>query len=172
MPAKPLVEPLNPVAWIVAPAAAAALVSLALATPLDFFGLRLPEPAVGMVCAFAWAVIRPSMLAPFALVALGLFEDLLWGTPLGLWPVALLAAYGATLAVRSAAAGEGFWARWAWYAGACAIGFAAAFLFRSGAAGAPVNLVAIGLQAVPTLLLFWFANRLIERFEDADVRFR
>lgn len=172
MPNSPLVQPLNPLIWIGAPAAAAVVASLVLATPIDFLGLRLPEPAVGMVCAFAWAVIRPSMLAPFALVLLGLVEDLLWGTPLGLWPVALLATYAAAAAVRSAAAVDGFWARWAWYAGACAVGFFAAFVFRSGRSGVAVNLLALGLQAAPTLLLFWFANRLIDRFEDADVRFR
>ena len=36
----------------------------------------------------------------------------------------------------------------------------------------PASLIAVFLQVVPTLLLFPFAHRLIERFEDGDVRFR
>ena len=36
----------------------------------------------------------------------------------------------------------------------------------------PASLISLFLQIVPTLLLFPFAHRLIERFEDGDVRFR
>ena len=39
-------------------------------------------------------------------------------------------------------------------------------------AGTPASLIAVFLQVLPTLLLFPFAHRLIERFEDGDVRFR
>ena len=172
MPASPLVQPLNPAIWLVVPAVVCAAATLALATPIDVFGLRLPEPVIGMVCAFAWGIIRPSILAPLLLVLLGLFDDLLWGDRPGLWALALLAVYGFTLAARPALTSEGFWARWAWYGGACASGFVVAFLLASGGGGSPVNLVALGLQIAPTLLLFWFAQRLIVRFEDADVRFR
>ena len=36
----------------------------------------------------------------------------------------------------------------------------------------PASLLALIGQVVPTLLLFPFANQMIERFEDGDVRFR
>ena len=78
-----------------------------LGTPFRVFGLRLPEPVFPMVLAFAWAVIRPSMIAPFVLLALGLFLDLYWGGPFGLWALALLAAYAMVLlGVRSIMSGQ------------------------------------------------------------------
>ncbi len=47
--------------------------------------LQLPEPVFPMAPAFAWAMIRPSVLAPLVLLVMGLFLDLLWGGPIGLW---------------------------------------------------------------------------------------
>ena len=49
------------------------------AAPLRVLGLQLPEPVFGLVLAFAWPIIRPSVLAPFVLLAYGLFTDLYWG---------------------------------------------------------------------------------------------
>ena len=50
--------------------------------PLRVFGLQLPEPVFPMAAAFAWAVIRPSVLAPFAVLLMGLFLDYFWGGPI------------------------------------------------------------------------------------------
>ena len=86
------------------------------ATPVRLFGLGPPEPVFPLVLAFAWAVIRPSILGPFALLALGLFLDLWWGAPVGLWPMALLTAYAITLGVRRVLSGLGWWSLAGWYA--------------------------------------------------------
>jgi rod shape-determining protein MreD len=40
------------------------------------------------------------------------------------------------------------------------------------AVGARPSLLALGWQYLATLILYPFAHRLIERYEDADVRFR
>ena len=166
------VQPLNPVLWMGLPALACAAGAIMLAAPLEIWGLRLPEPVFGLVVAFAWAFIRPSFLAPIALVLLGLFQDLLWGNVLGLWPLALLAAYALTAAARPALIGQSFWTLWAWYLGAVTAAFAlACALVWIGAGHAP-DLMSLGLQWAASALLFVFAWRLIEAFEDADVRFR
>ena len=47
-----------------------------------------------------------------------------------------------------------------------------AYVVMAFIAGTPASLIAVFLQVLPTLLLFPFAHRLIERFEDGDVRFR
>ena len=59
------------------------------ALPIKVFGLQPPEPVFAMAPAFAWAAIRPSMLPPVALAALGLFQDVLWGGAARryLWPL-------------------------------------------------------------------------------------
>ncbi len=166
------VQPLNPLRWIAGPAFACALAAIVLATPLRVWDLSLPEPVFALVPAFAWAVIRPSVLAPLALVVLGLFQDLLWGNVLGLWPLALLAAYALTAGLRPALSGQSFWTLWAVYLAAVLLAFAVAGGLSWIAAGEAPNLVGLALQVAPTAFLFVFAWRLIEAFEDADVRFR
>ena len=74
------------------------MATILLGIPLHVFTLQLPEPVFPLALAFAWAVIRPSILAPFGILLLGLFLDVFWGGPLGLWALCLLVAYGISLA--------------------------------------------------------------------------
>ena len=158
--------------WIGLPALACVAVTVVLGTPLRLFGLALPEPVFPVVLAFAWAVIRPSMLGPFALLLLGLFLDLFWGSPLGLWAAALLAAYSLTLFARSLLVGQATSTLAAWYVAAAALAFTAAYLFTMLGSRVTPNLLAAALQMAVTVALFPLAYRLIVRFEDADIRFR
>lgn len=162
----------NPLLWLGAPMAVCAGASLVFALPLEVFGLRPPEPVFALVPAFAWGMTRPSVLPPFALLAVGLFLDGLWGGPVGLWPLALLAAYAPVLFARAFLSAQGFWGLWAWYAAACAAALATALLFVSLRSGVVPDLIGVGWQFLVTVALFPFANRLIERYEDADTRFR
>jgi rod shape-determining protein MreD len=163
---------LDPLQWLGLPLIVALAVTLFLATPLRVYGLQLPEPVFPMVLAFAWAVIRPSVIAPFLLLATGLLLDLFWGGPAGLWAVALLVTYGLVLAVRATLTGRGAVVLWIWYGAACALAFGVGTLvtlMKTGSIPAPLPLF---WQFLVTLLLYPFAHTLIERFEDADVRFR
>lgn len=166
------VRMVGPLQWIVYPALIALAATLLLAIPLRLFGLRLPEPVLPMVLAFAWPLIRPSILAPAVLAACGLALDLFWYTPLGLWPLSLLAVYGVVLAARPLLAGQDTAMLFVWYAGGCLLAFGLAYLIVTATAGMAPNLVSVAFQIVPTLLLFPFANAMIERFDDGDVRFR
>ena len=140
--------------------------------PIRPFGLRLPEPVFALVLSFAWAVIRPSVLAPFALLFMGVIMDVLWGSPLGLWSIALLVAHGVVFSVRSVLAGQNLAIMWAWYGAACIVAELTAFLFSQLEAQAIPSLISAGWQILATVLLYPFAHLLIDRFEDADVRFR
>ena len=83
------------------------LATFLLALPLRFWGLSLPEPVFALPVVYAWAVIRPSMLAPVGVMLMGFYLDLLWGNPLGFWAVCLLLPYGLVLKARLLAkAGE------------------------------------------------------------------
>jgi rod shape-determining protein MreD len=166
------VQPPNPVNWLLKPALYCVAGSLVLATPVKVFGLQPPEPVFAMVPAFAWAAIRPSILPPFVLAALGLFQDVLWGGPLGLWPLCLLTAYALAFTVRSALAAEDFRVLWAWYGAVCALGFGAGVLLVSVVGGEVPNLLGVALQFAVTLALFPMSWLLVERYDDADVRFR
>lgn len=165
-------RPLAPAAWIAVPALLAVAATIALGIPFRLFGLALPEPVFPLALAFAWAVIRPSVLGPVALLLLGLFLDLYWGSPRGLWAVSLLTAYGALLAARSLLVGQAVATLALWYAGAGLLAFSVASLITVLQSRVVPNLPAVGLQLAVSLVLFPLAYRLVRRFEDADVRFR
>lgn len=163
---------LEPWRWIGVPVLQVAALTLLFAIPLRFWGLGLPEPVFALPVVFAWAVIRPAMLAPPAILLMGVFMDHLWGAPRGFWPVLLLIAYGTVFAARSMLAGRSRIELWAWYAAVTALTLGAGYLIvMLDVKGTPSPL-SVGWQFLATVVLYPFADRLIERFEDADVRFR
>jgi rod shape-determining protein MreD len=160
--------------WIFQPALAVVVLSIVLATPVQLFGLKLPEPILPMVLAFAWPLIRPSMIAPFVLFVLGLFMDLLLAgaQPLGVWSFSLMAVYAVVLAARTLLAGQETQNLFVWYACCTCAAFLLTYLIVSmKAANAPSILSMFG-QLIPTLLLFPVSNWMIERFDDGDMRLR
>jgi len=165
-------RPLNPAVWLGAPMLICATASLVFALPIRVLGFMLPEPVFALVPAFAWAVIRPSILPPIALTVLGLFLDLLWGGPLGVWPLCLLSAYGPVLVIRPALSGQEAWVMWLLYAAVAAFALLVGLGVTTLRAGGAPGLMGVFWQWLASAALFPFARRLIARYEDADVRFR
>lgn len=165
-------RPLDPWQWLALPTLACIVGALLLAIPIKLFGFRPPEPILPLLPAFAWAVIRPSILAPLCLLLLGLFLDLLWGGPLGLWGFSLLIGYGAIFLWRNMMTGQSRNVLWIWFAVMVLIAMGAGYMISLLDFGMAPNLFAVFWQFLPTVLLYPVAHRLIERFEDADVRFR
>lgn len=163
---------LEPWRWLGVPMLQVMGATLLFALPLRVWGLALPEPIFALPVAFAWAVIRPSVLAPFGVALMGFFLDLLWGGPLGLWAVCLLIAYGVALGGRAMLAGQSRGMMWAWYGVLTALSMSAAYLFTMLDAKGMASPLSVFWQFLATVILYPFADRLIERFEDADVRFR
>src|SRR5688500_14078767 len=102
-----------------------------LGVPVRILGFGLPEPVLPMVLAFAWAVIRPSVLGPFALLLIGLFVDLYWGAPVGLWTLSLLLAYFVALLARNLMVGQSGAVLWGWYAALTTLAFGFAYLLTA-----------------------------------------
>ena len=166
------VRVVGPLQWIVYPALLAIAATVVLATPVELFGLTLPEPIIPMVLAFAWPLIRPSAIAPIVLFGLGLFLDLFWGGPLGLWAISLISVYGAVLVGRNLLVGQETHLLFGWYCVASLMAFLLAYLIVTLDVGNAPSLLALFWQIVPTLLLFPLAVWLVQRFDDGDVRFR
>lgn len=156
--------------WLIPPAGAALLASVAFAAPLRFLGLALPEPVFACVPAFAWALIRPSIVAPLVLVGAGVILDLLWRTPLGFWPACLAAAYAVTFFLAEPLLDGGAVLAWGGYGLACAAALAcgaALTLARSGMLADPWSLA---WQWLATTALFPFAWGPIQRYGWANAR--
>ena len=73
------------------------LVALALVIvanlPISFTGGLLPAPLLALAAVFFWALARPTLMPPYAVLAIGFAEDLLSGGPPGLWATGFLAGY-------------------------------------------------------------------------------
>jgi len=165
-------RPLDPWRWIGIPTLACLGATLLVAMPVRAWGYQLPEPIFPLAPAFAWAVIRPSILAPVMLLGMGLFLDLLWGGPMGLWPLSILSGYAVILFCRSIMSGQSRFVLGGWFAAMVLISMTTAYLATTLDVGYPPSIMATFWQFLPTTLLYPFAHRLIDRFEDADVRFR
>jgi rod shape-determining protein MreD len=163
----------GPLDWVGFPALICILLSIAFATAVRFpGGVQLPEPIFPLLLAFAWPLIRPSMIGPAALLALGLFEDLLLGTPLGLWALTFVGVYAGILGTRHLIVGQDFRILFGWWAGAVSCAYMTAYLVMCLEDGGPPSLIDSAMQLGVTLALFPFANSLVQRFDDGDVRFR
>jgi rod shape-determining protein MreD len=165
-------RPLDAWRWLGVPVAVCVAATILTAIPFRIFGTRLPEPVYPLVLAFSWAVIRPSIVPPVLLMLMGLYLDLFWGGPLGLWAISLVIAYGFVLVTRAMMTGQSRPMMWAWYALTCLLALGAGYLLTMLDALVTPNLIATFWQVLVTALLYPFAHRLIQRFEDADVRFR
>ena len=135
------VRVVGPMQWIVYPALITVAAAIVLQTPVELFGLHLPEPVIPMVLAFAWPLIRPSVLAPLVLAGLGLLLDILTYGPLGLWGLTFLIIYSVVLASRSFLAGQDTAVLFVWYAACCLLAFVLAYVAMAIIAGTPASLM-------------------------------
>ncbi len=165
-------RPLDPWRWLGAPTVMCLLATVLFAIPLRLFGFQLPEPIFPLAPAFAWAVIRPSILAPFMLLGMGLFLDLLWGGPLGLWGLSILVGYAVVLSARNMMSGQSRLVLWSWFVFMVLMSMTSGFILTTLDTGSLPSIASAFWQMLPTALLYPFCHRLIERFGDADVRFR
>src|SRR5258706_12787565 len=92
--------------------------------PVSFTGGVLPAPALALAAVYFWVLVRPDLMPPFAVLLIGLLEDLLSGGPPGLWAAGFLAAYALTDRQRET------------FAGLAAAGAPPCFACRSSAAAA------------------------------------
>ena len=165
-------RPLEPWRWLGLPALVAIAATVVIDAPVRIFGLALPEPVFPLILAFAWAVIRPSLLGPFVLILLGLFLDLFGAAPMGLWPISLLVAYAVALVGRALMVGQETEVMGVYYAASIAAAVATAYQLINIAGHGRPNLISVVWQYISTLVFFPVVLVLRDRFRDADIRFR
>lgn len=109
--------------------------ALIYAAPLGVARFDAPMPWLPLLPVFFWGLLRPDLLRAVSAFAIGLFQDIVSGGPLGVWALTYLVAFAVIAPQRDALAGQTPSAVW--------IGFA---LF-------------VGLAAVTAYGAGWLASR-------------
>lgn len=82
------------------PAATTLLAAVISVLPLQIPGYAALTPVFTLMAAYHWTIYRPDLLPPAALFAIGLSEDLLAGSPIGVNALLLLLTRVAVLGQR------------------------------------------------------------------------
>jgi rod shape-determining protein MreD len=144
---------------------ATALVPLLLGiVPFSIPGVPLVAPSGAAIAVFYWSVYRPDLMPLWAVFGLGLLQDVLGGTPLGLHALGFLAIQAVGFGQRRAFIGKPLSLAWAGLLVAAFGAYVAMWLLASIHAGAVLPVGRIGFQFLTTVGLFpcaaWFLVRI------------
>lgn len=136
------------------PFALALLLVLASMVPIPVPGLMAVTPLLTLLAVYHWAVARPELMPAYAVFLIGLVQDLLSATPIGLNASVLLVVYGIVIWQHRFLAGKSFGIVWLGFAlvslGAVVLGWTLASLYHGVAL--PVRVMAV--QYAVTLGLY------------------
>jgi len=87
------------VAWLV-PTTTTLLATILAILPVPVPGYAALTPAFTLMAVYHWTIYRPDLLPPIGVFAIGLTQDLLSGSPVGVGALVLLLARAAVLRAR------------------------------------------------------------------------
>tara|TARA_B100000676_G_scaffold305815_1_gene360778 strand:+ start:1451 stop:1900 length:450 start_codon:yes stop_codon:yes gene_type:complete len=140
------------------------------ALPFNVQGYGQIAVDVGLVTVFYWAIYRPDLFPSIAAFAVGLWQDFLVGSPIGLYALILLLANWAIVSQRTFFQGKAFGVIWWCFS---LVAFAAAILSWIIACVLNFTLVsplAILFQAFLTIGAFPFMAWFLARIQHAVLR--
>ncbi len=80
--------------------------------PLHIPGFSRVAPLLPLMAVYHWAIFRPRLLPAYLVFLIGLLQDVLTGTPIGVNALVLLAVYGAVLSQKKFFIGKSFFILW------------------------------------------------------------
>lgn len=104
----------------------------------------LPPPLLALMPVYFWCLVRPDLMPPSAAFGLGLVQDILSGTPPGIWALSFVATYYVIDNQRDLLAGLRGWG--------AVLGFAAAAFVAQTSAWIEVSLYYWRLAPAPAML--------------------
>ncbi|MEL7028138.1 MAG: rod shape-determining protein MreD [Pseudomonadota bacterium] len=136
----------------VAPLLIGVLGAVVLVAPFRFFEGAAPTPLIPLIVVFFWTLYEPPALPAFSVFAIGLAQDLMTGSPVGLWAMGYLIVYAAVLSQRQFLVGRSFAATWVGFISAALLAGAVIWIGVSLIYGAFVGFGPLLLQLAVTAL--------------------
>jgi len=137
--------------------------------PMSMTGRLFPAPVLALAGIYYWLLVRPDLMPPVVVFAIGLLEDVLSGGPPGLWAAGFLAAYALVDRQREILAGLSGAGAILGFAGAMLTAAATAYclasaVYWSSESIAPVllvSLITVAFYPVVALPLGWIQRRVV-----------
>jgi len=111
-------------------------------------------PALTLIAVYYWMVFRPDLMPTLALFALGIVNDALAGTPLGVSSLIYLIGQVAILNQRRFLIGQPFWILWSGFALIAPLAVLIEWIAISALREAPLAPLATVASGILTILLF------------------
>lgn len=127
-------------------------------------------PNFALIAVFYWTIYRPDLLPAVAVLFLGLWQDILIGSPFGLNSIALLSAHGAIAFQRTFFQGKSFGVVWWAFGITAALAAFVFWLITMGYHLAVVDPAPLVFQFALTLAVFPFLTWLFARVHHAILR--
>jgi len=138
--------------------------------PLPMPDSGLVAPALGLMAVYYWAIHRPDLLPAYAIFLLGLLQDILSGTPMGVNTLMFLAVYGIMRLQRKPFLGKPFMVMWVGFVvvAPCAIFFH--WLLCSILVGRAIPPLSAFVQVLLTIVLYPWLTWLLAAAQRAFLR--
>lgn len=138
--------------------------------PMHIPGYASVSPLLALAAVYFWAVYRPDLLPAYAVFFIGLLQDVLSGTVIGMNAAILLSVYGTVLLQRRFLVGKTFAAVWLGFILVAGGSEIASWLLVSILNLTIVRPQAVLVQYVLTLSLFPFLAWVFMRWTQAILR--
>ena len=161
---------LDTIARRILPLAITIMLALAAAAPSHIPGFAALVPAVALISVYYWTIFRPDLMPALAVFAIGLFQDILSGMPLGMNALILLLVYGIVLGQRRFFLGQSFLVMWWGFLLIVAGAFTLMWLTMSALETTLLDPMPALFQALVTLAVFPIFTRLFIRTQQAMLK--
>lgn len=126
---------------------------------LDVVPLRLPAfavitPSFALMSVYYWTMYRVELMPAPVVLALGVFQDIVSGGPLGVGAFVLLMTHGIVLTQRRVLMRRSFAVGWAGFVGVALVAFLLNWLIMAVLHLALFNPLAAGMQYLMTVALY------------------
>ena len=73
--------------------------------PISFVGGLVPPPLLGLIPVYFWCLVRPDLMTPAAAFVIGVLQDVMSGSPPGVWTLGFVISYAVVARQRDSFAG-------------------------------------------------------------------
>ena len=84
--------------------------------PMRILDFTTVVPQLPLISVYHWAIFRPNLLPVYAVFLIGVIQDILTGSPLGVNTLVFLLVYGAVLSQKAFFTGRSFFILWVGFA--------------------------------------------------------